>query len=69
VEPNKKYYFALPFEEHLRKLLNGWKPPTQFKSKKAATAPQLQLIKKLGYTGKPPETSGDASELITRLKR
>jgi hypothetical protein len=72
MESNKKYPFDIKFEEQLVKALKGyapWKDGFKFKSKKEATAPQLQLLKRLGYTGKKPETSGEASQLITQLKK
>ena len=73
MEPNKKYPFSdQKFEEQLTRALRGyapWKTGFAVKSKKAATEPQLQLLKRLGYAGKKPETASEASQLINGLRK
>jgi hypothetical protein len=74
IEPNVKYQFSEPFRSQLERALRGHAPwkQNQYQARAMKNKPtsdaQKVLLRKLGYTGEVPESMGETSDLISKLK-
>lgn len=74
MKPDYLYEFTEPFASHLKKLLNGWKPPQKVLRSEAKwrsdpiSDGQKYKLKNLGVK-EFPSTKGAASDLITKLTK